>query len=192
MNHPWLKGPPLFGAGLIALVALLVGLVWGRHVWKITHPVFKTHVVETSGYRASYPVDWAPIDPKDPRLGEKELTFLNHLGPAPEAEPWDRARMAMALRDEGPCASLDEFSAAMRKGEEAGPAATWTLANGLLARSWREAGPTVDIPSTMRWTALRGSNGRCYSAGWMESADWKTRLRYENAFRDILGSLEFK
>ena len=172
---------------------LLAASVWGRRAWVVTHPVFETRAVETRSYRARYPSAWAPIDPRDPRLGDRELTFLNHRGLAPEAEPWDRARVAMTLRDEGPCASLDGFVSALRADSQgASPARSWPLANKAAAKTWSEAGPSVDIPSAMRWAALRGSNGRCYAAAWLESADWRTRLRYRSAFADILGSIEFK
>ncbi|HAH06711.1 MAG TPA: hypothetical protein DCM05_09330 [Elusimicrobia bacterium] len=194
MNHPALQGPPKVGAGLIVIVLLLGGAFWGRRTWQVTHPVFPTQAVETGTYRASYPAHWEPIDPSDPRLGDKEVAFLNHRSQDGAFEPYDRPRMHMAVKEEGTgFADLDAMAAKMRKdGDSPGPVEVWRLENGLAAKTWVERPLTTDIPSSIRWLAFKGSNGRYYSAAFPVPADWKTRARYEHLFKSILASMEFK
>ncbi|MBI4676393.1 MAG: hypothetical protein HY748_02300 [Elusimicrobia bacterium] len=181
------------GAGLAAVLLVLVFL-WLRRVHGITHPSFPMQTVETSSYRASYPAHWERIDPADARLGDKEVTFLNHRGQEGDFGPWDRGRMAMALRDEGKgYPGLDAFTAKLLKdAERPGRVETWLLANGVRARTWTEQPATTDIPSAMRWLAFQGANGRFYSAGFAVPVDRKVADRYERLFKAVLGSMEFK
>lgn len=194
MTHPALQSPPKVGAGLIALLLLAAGALWGRKAWRITHPAFPTQAVETATYRAFYPSHWEPIDVSDPRLGDKEVVFLNHRAQDGDYAPYDRPRLHMALKDEGTgFADLDALVAGMRKdGDAPGPLEVWRLENGLLAKTWVERPPTTDIPAAIRWLAFKGSNGRYYSAAFPVPSDWKTRGRYQHLFKSILASLEFK
>ncbi|MBI5210577.1 MAG: hypothetical protein HY927_11460 [Elusimicrobia bacterium] len=186
---------PRVGAALAAV--LVVALAWwARKTHRITHPSFPTQSVETSTYRASYPAHWEPIDPADPRLGERELLFINHREQrgAGVGERWDRLRLHMAVRDEGAgFPSLDGLIAKLLKdAERPGPLKTWRLANGVAAKTWTEQPAAADIPSVMRWLAFQGSNGRYYSAGFPVPSERLTRDRYEFIFKSILGSMEFK
>ncbi|MBI5243772.1 MAG: hypothetical protein HY922_08860 [Elusimicrobia bacterium] len=185
---------PRIGAGLAAFLILLAAALWARKTYRITHPSFPLRTVETSTYRAAYPAHWEPIDTADPRIGEKEVLFMNHRGQEGEYEPYDRPRRHMTLRDEGTSyADLDALSAALLKdAEKPGPVESWRLANGVIAKTWIEHPAATDIPSVMRWLAFRGPDGRCYSAGFPVPRDWKARGRYEHIFKSILGSMEFK
>ncbi|MBI5882949.1 MAG: hypothetical protein HZB91_07590 [Elusimicrobia bacterium] len=188
-----MDGLPKIGAALAVCLAVLA-LAWMRREHRVTHPAFPTQTVETSSYRASYPAHWERIDTADPRLGDREVTFLNHRAQAGDFEPWDRPRMAMTVRDEGlDCGDLAGLTAKLLKdAERPGEIEAWLLANGVEARTWTEQPATTDIPSVMRWVAFRGSNGRCYSAGFQVSVDRRTSKRYEHLFRTILGSMGFK
>jgi hypothetical protein len=188
-----LSNPAKAGAVLVVLLAVL-GLLWLRRDRAVIQPDFPLQTVETSSYRASYPAHWEPIDTKDARLGDRDVTFLNHRSQTGDFEPWDRARMAMTVRDHGmDCPDLDTFAARMLKdAERPGTVETWLLANGVEARTWTEQPATTDIPAVMRWAAFRGRKGRCYLAGFPVSMDRRTRLRYAYLFKSILGSMEFK
>jgi hypothetical protein len=194
MTHPVLESPPKIGAGLIIILILAAAALWARKSYRITHPVFPTRTLETGTYRAAYPVQWEPIDPSDPKIGEKEVLFINHRSQDANAEPYDRPRWHMTLRDEGTgYASLDSMVEGLLKdAEKPGPVDVWLFDNGIAAKTWLERPITTDIPSTMRWLAFKGSNSRYYSAAFPVPPDWRTRGRYEHIFKSILGSLEFK
>ncbi|MBI5624934.1 MAG: hypothetical protein HY924_14255 [Elusimicrobia bacterium] len=179
-------------AGL-ALLLVVLGFVWLRREFRVTRPSFPLQNVDAPSFSASYPSHWDQIDLSDPRLGSREVTFINHRAQAGDFEPWDRPRMAMTVRDEGSCPELGTLVARLLKdAEQPGKAETWLLASGVEARTWTEQPAATDIPSVMRWVALRGSNGRCYSAGFPVPMDRLTRKRYEHLFRSVLGSMRFK
>jgi len=179
---------------LLPVLALGAAAWWGLRVWRVIHPWFPQQSVETSLYTASYPSHWEPIDPKDPRLGEKELSFINHRGPAPELEPWDRPRWRMTLRDEGMSfPSAEALAEALRKQEEKPePLSRVRLSNGVEALTWVERAASVDIPFSLRWYVFRSPEGRLFLAGHDVPSEWKARLRYERLFRGVLSSLRFK
>ena len=194
MTHPALESPPKIGAGLVALLMLIGAAFWAKKAYRITHPSFPTRVVETRSYRAAYPADWEPIDTTDPKIGEKEVVFMNHRAQEGDFGPWDQPRLHMTLRDEATgYADLAALTGSMLKdAEKPGVIETWQLANGVKVKTWVEHPITTDLPSIMRWLAFKGANGRYYSAAFPIPADWKTRGRYEFIFKSILGSMEFK
>lgn len=177
------------GAGLAALAW---AVWWAAGTWRVVHPRPPLQAVETRTLRVSYPSDWEPVDPTDPRLGDKELVFSNR--PRPDGPAWERLRLRMALRDEGTAfASLGDFTAWLRRDEGGrAPEEDWLLANGVRARTWVESEALGDIPARMRWVAFQGRDGRYYSAGFLLPSDWRARLRCVHLFGAVLGSLEFK
>lgn len=179
--------------GLLVLSsALAVG--WSYRVWRVVHPWFPSQTVETSRYTADYPSHWDSVDAKDPRLGEEEITFINHRAPAPELDPWDRPRWRMTLRDEGRAFPTAEALAdSLRKQEERPePLEKVHLSNGVEALTWVERAASVDIPFSIRWYVFQAPDCRLFRAGHDVPLEWKTRLRYERLFRSILSSVRFK
>jgi len=187
--------PSLSRTALLVLLAaaLVAAAAWGVRLRRVTRPSFPTRTVETSLYVASYPAHWEPVDVSDPRLGEKEVTFINHRGPAPELERWDRPRWRMTLRDEGAAhASPEALAEVLRKQEERPEPLSSLRLGELRAFTWVERSSGADLPYAIRWYVFASPGGRPFLAGHDVPADRTTRLRYEHIFRGILSSLRFK
>ncbi len=172
--------------GVATVTALILG-IWGIRVWREIHPQYETtvHVMKT-GYSIELPSSW-------PEPGE-EATFISiENSPNLREGSVDRFKQGISIHDDGVNADTEKVLQEMRSGyDTVTRVSTVVLANGIVAKTWTYWEPMGELSQEHRGYVFKAPNGHVYSVLEPMAIDWRTKRRYGNIFRKILGSMQFK
>lgn len=172
------------------IAAGVVGLVFagsfGWMAWVDAHPRYDVRLVQLDAYAVELPAHWP-----DP-VKDDDVTAVRSAPNLQEGSP-EQFRWTLSIFDEGTKASVDDVAASMRAGYEPTPSLEEVhLANGVQAKTWTVWVPRGELNQEHRGYVFKAPNGHVYSALQPMPPDWRTRRRYDNVFRAVLGSMRFK
>lgn len=179
MNKRWLVG------GFLAVV--LASVPFGVGAWRDTHPSYTTTAHELkAGYSVELPAGW--LKPYE----ETDLVDIKSSNDLREGS-LDQFRWGIAIHDYGVHGEVEKVLEEMRSGyDTATRIKNIVLANGVVAKTWTFWEPMGELNQEHRAYIFKAPNGHVYS-GWQPMArDWRTKRRYDNIFREVLGSMKFK
>ena len=130
-----------------------------------------------------------------PRIGNKDVVLSNHRGSSNrDRHPLDQLSMTLFIDDEGRgYASLDEMVRKLRQNAVGvTPVKEVRFKNGVMAKTWTELVPMVEIAREVRTFVFLGPNGHFYRAEYDLTVHKRIRWRYDYLFRRILDTMEFK
>lgn len=178
-----MKRPLLFVC--IAAVAM-ASFIWGIFAWKDTHPRYPTTAYALkAGYSLEIPIGW-------PRPDEQSKFVVVENTPDLRDGSLDRFGWNISIFDHGTEGNSEIVLKQLRSGCVKPPRVEAVVfANGVSAKTftcWMFMG---EINQEHRGYVFTAPNGRIYT-GWQPMArDWRTKKRYDNLFRAILGSMKF-
>ena len=169
-----------------ALVAL-TSAVWGVLAWRDTHPRFAMATYELkAGYSIELPAGWPKPDE------EMQVVTIENVADLRNGS-LDRFRWTFGIHDAGVNEQVDRVIEELRSGCVRPPRIrAVVLANGVAAKTftcWEFMG---ELNQEHRAYAFKAPNGHVYSSWQPMARDWRTKRRYDNLFRAILGSMKFK
>jgi hypothetical protein len=176
----------LFLAGGLAAFALALA-VWGIRTWQDTHPRYEitVHALK-AGYSIELPASW----PKPG--GEAEFIVIENSPDSREGS-FDQFRQRISIHDYGTNVDAEKVIQEMRSGyDTATRVSAAVLANGIVAKTWTFWEPMGELNQEHRGYVFKAPNGRIYSVLEPMARDWRTKRRYDNLFRAVLGSMKFK
>jgi hypothetical protein len=171
---------------IVAAAAAVFGAVWGRQAWSDTHPDFEVRSVDLPSYTIELPAHWP--DPRSPD------TFVA-VESAPDSREGslDEFRWEFSILDEGAAEPPEAVAAKMFTEYPTQPRIEEVrLANGVAAKTWTVWVPRGELAQKHRGYVFKAPNGHVYSVWQPLAYDWRTRRRYDNLFRAVLGSMRFK
>lgn len=178
MNKRFLAG------GLAAVV--LAGAGVGLRVRRDIQPRYASARHELkAGCSVELPVGWPKPDEED------NLVDIKSVGDGREGS-LDQFLWGIAIHDYGVNAQADKVLEEMRSGGAAPRASDVVLANGVVAKTWTVWEPMGELSQEHRGYVFKAPNGHVYSVWQPMARDWRTKRRYDNIFRTILGSMKFK
>lgn len=176
-------------AGLVGGLAVVAtaSLLWGLRIRHDTHPVFPVASFELkSGYSLELPVGWP--------LPDEEFGIVTIESPGDHrAGSLDEYRWRIGVHDYGLNGEVGKVVDEFRAGDKSGsPVRDVVLANGIVAKTWTYVQPMIELSQEHRVYVFKAPNGHVYSALEPMARDWRTKRRYDNIFRKVLGSMKFK
>lgn len=179
-----MKKIPLIG-GLAA--AALASAVWGIRAWRDTHPRFAVATYELrSGYSLELPAGW-------PKPDEEFGIVSIENSPDRREDSLDRLSWGFGIHDYGVSGQVEKIISELSSGCVRPPRVhDVVLSNGVKAKTftcWEFMG---ELNQEHRGYAFKAPNGHVYSSWQPMARDWRTKRRYDNLFRAVLGSMKFK
>lgn len=171
------------GLTIIALAAVL----WGMRAWLDTHPRFAVTSYELkSGYSLELPAGW-------PRPNEEFGIVSIENSPDRREGSLDQFNWGFGIHDSGVGGHVEKIIEELSSGCVSPPRIRdIALSNGVMAKTftcWEFMG---ELNQEHRGYAFKAPNGHVYSSWQPMARDWRTKRRYDNLFRAVLGSMKFK
>lgn len=172
--------------GGLATVAL-ASAIWGTRAWRDTHPHFPVAAYELkAGYSLELPVGWPKPDEEWGIVTIENAADLRNGS-------LDQFKWGFGIQDTGVNDQVDRVIEELRSGCVRPPRIRdVVLANGVAAKTftcWEFMG---ELNQEHRAYAFKAPNGHVYSSWQPMARDWRTKRRYENLFRAVIGSMKFK
>lgn len=172
--------------GGVTVVLVLIPAIYGVRLWRDINPRYETTSYTLKSCSMKVPAAWPKPD--------DESGFVD-IKNSPDGRPGsiDQFRQGISIHDYGVNAKADKVIEELRSGyESATSVSSVVLANGVVAQTWTFWEPMGELNQEHRAYVFIASNGRVYSVMEPMARDWRTKRRYGNLFRAVLGSMKFE
>lgn len=178
---------------LIAVVGLCTALAGYEFIagWNYVNQSVEWKLVSADSFTAECPAHWHTTEHANhPRLDRRHMAFDSR----PQHPGDDSYERSLGIYDElTSTQDVDSLISEKRgRSKHSGPVRDVPLSNGIVAKSWTDVMPTVEIGIPFRTFVFKAPNGHIYTATHDIPQGWKHAWRYDRLFRRILGSMKFK
>lgn len=171
----------------VALIALAGAGRLSYRTWQDTHPRFPTKTYDLREHVITTPAHWPP-----PKVDEDFISI--HNAADLREGSLDQFDWYLSVHDRGSATTIEAVLKEMRAGYTPPPPepVDMTLANGIVTKTWTVWESRGELNQEHRAYVFNAPNGHVYSTWQPLSPRWRTKRRYDNLFREILGSMKFK